>query len=282
MKSEIIKSMIYYSTEDDKNTFKYKKIDATSPEKVKYEEGMLSFYFLKYFSIVIEDKEYFVKIFESKSSFIFGEKFTIDEILAKINKREISESYKEIMLDLKSRYPDNQLFLVTGRKNIERDTISNNIIVKEVFPKTADLDINKSDFITPKIEWYVEYKKGNEIICEPTLYSDKKFRNGEVDTSYRFIKVAKFEMNGILYERVIEREDESHVVEQTYINDEVEEALDGAKRLLYKGHEESELFEGYTRIYPFNTEDSSSVFRIQQDKIENQNVATITGSGDAQ
>ncbi len=40
------------------------------------------------------------------------------------------------------------------------------------------------------------------------------------------------------------------------------------------------MFAGYTRIYPFNTEDASSVFRLQEDKIKDQDALTVTGSGD--
>lgn len=42
-----------------------------------------------------------------------------------------------------------------------------------------------------------------------------------------------------------------------------------------------EQFNGYTPAYPFNTEDSSALFKVYEPYIKNQNVLTVTGSGDA-
>lgn len=285
MSDVIIESMIYYDREDSKDNFKYKHVDAINPEDVKYENAMLTFKFLRYFNIKIDNKEYYVVIDIKDESYAFGMSETLRNL---INRAESGEQFigyeREIMEEYIKRNGEDYTFWITGRNVLMLDYIKDKVSVSQVYDDTPDLDLHEDEMIDAKIEWYIEYKKhgDDKWYIEPTFCSDKKFRYDSAIQNYRFVKVAVYEINGSSYSNVIEREDIVYENNHETINrDEIEEAIDAAKTLIYGKNKNSEMFAGYTRVYPFNTEDSSSVFKVQEDKIRNQDTLTVTGSGDA-
>lgn len=286
MSDVIIKSMIYYDKEDSKGNFKYKHVDAIEPEAIKYEDGMHTFKFIKYFNVKIDNKEYYIVIGERDKSYAFGMSETLRNLIARTENGERFVGYdKDLIDDYISRHGDNYTFWVTGRKVLVLDYIQNKVPVSQVYDNTSDMDLHEDEIVDAKIEWYIEYKKygDDKWYIKPTFCSDKKFRYDPAIEKYRFAKVAVYEINGSSYNNVIEREDivyenNNH---ETNNRDEIEEAIDAAKTLIYGKNQNSEIFAGYTRVYPFNTEDSSSVFRVQEDKIRNKDTLTVTGSGDA-
>ena len=61
---------------------------------------------------------------------------------------------------------------------------------------------------------------------------------------------------------------------------DVQKALVAAKQLI-EGKKEDMMFDVYAPLYPFNTENSARLFFERNNLINENNVATITGSGDA-
>ncbi|MCM1053090.1 MAG: DUF3419 family protein [Ruminococcus sp.] len=285
MNDVIIKSMIYYDREDSKDKFKYKQVVAINPEDVKYEDGMFTFKFIRYFNIKIDNKEYYVVIDKKDKSYAFGMSETLHNLIERSESGEEFVGYERELIDnYISRNGENYTFWVTGRKVLMLDYIHNKVSANRVYDDTADLDLKDDEIVAAKIEWYIEYKKQDDDkwYIKPTFCSDKKFRYEPTIEKYRFVKVAVYEIQGSSYSNVIERENVVYENNQEINNrDEIEKAIDSAKTLIYGRNENSSMFEGYTRIYPFNTEDSSSVFKIQEDKIRNKDTLTVTGSGDA-
>ncbi|MDE5630645.1 MAG: hypothetical protein K2I70_03500 [Bacilli bacterium] len=286
MSDVIIKSMIYYDKEDSKDNFKYKLVDAIEPEDVKYEDGMHTFKFIRYFNVKIDNKEYYIAIGENDKSYAFGMSETLRNL---INRAENGEQFvgygRELVESYIRRNGEKYTFWITGRNVLMLDYIQNKVPVRQVYDNTSDLDLHEDEIVEAKIEWYIEYKKygDDKWYIKPTFCSDKKFRYEPAIENYRFAKVAVYEINGSFYNNVIEREDivyenNNH---ETNNRDEIEEAIDAVKTLIYGKNQNSEMFAGYTRVYPFNTEDSSSVFRVQEDKIRSKDTLTVTGSGDA-
>lgn len=273
-----LKSMIYYDREDKKEKYSYKMVECDKPSDVKYEDGMYSFKFIKYFPITIAGEDYYVVVDKSKETYAFGKSMTVQELLTQ---DWVSQEDKDALISL-SKDSSFKTYYVTGRKNLLLDYFDNKVSDDVVYEKTPDIEIADERLISSRIEWYVEYEKNGKMVCEPTFCSDKKFRSDLVGVEYRFVKVAVFEINGIKYERIVERENLVHRNSESYTQSEVDRALDGAKRILYGyNNDDSPMFAGYTRIYPFNTEDSASVFRMQEENIANNDVLTVTGSGDA-
>lgn len=280
----IVKSMVYYDREDNKGNFKYKKVDAINPEDINYEDGMFTFKFIRYFNMKIDNKEYYIVVDREDKSYAFGMSETLHNLIERAESGEDFDGYdRELIDDYISRNGENYTFWVTGRKVLMLDYMQNKVSVREVYNNSSDLELDEDEIVNAKIEWYIEYKRyGDEKwYIKPTFCSDKKFRYDSDIENYRFVKSAVYEINGRSYSNVIEREDIVYEnTHETNNRDEIEEAIDAAKALIYGKNENTEMFAGYTRIYPFNTEDSSSVFKIQEDKIRNQDTLTVTGSGD--
>ena len=281
-----IKSMINYDREDSKNKFRYKEVDATNPLEVKYEDGMFTFKLFKYFNVTINGKIYYIVIDRDEKSYGFGISETLHNIIERREKGEHFGDYDREIIDEYIKEKGNQYtFWVTGRNELMFDYQKNKIPVNHVYENTPDLELSEKDFITPNIEWYIEYKNygEEEWNLEPTFCSDKQFKSKPNIEKYRFVKVAVYDIDGETYCNVIKREDTIYENDHKVVTrDYIDEALDAAKKLIYGSTSNPDLFSGYTRVYPFNTEDSSSVFRLQQNSIKDKDCLTVTGSGDAQ
>lgn len=286
MSDVTIKYLIQYDTEDNKEKYKYKKVDGPTPQDVKYEDGMYTFKFIKYFNVVIDGKEYYIVIENDSNRYAFGMSETLRNIIARAESGEKLKGYsKELIEDYIKDKGENYTFWISGRKVLMLDYYKNKVPATPISLPTPDLQLNENQIINTRIEWYIEYKKygDDKWYVEPTYCSDKQFRPNPNIESYRFVKSAVYEINSTTYSNIIYRENtiykNNHQVEST--NNEIAEALDAAKTLIYGKDTSDEMFKGYTRIYPFNTEDSSSVFKVQEDKIKEKDVLTVTGSGDA-
>lgn len=280
-----LSSMISYDREDRKNVYRYKLVNAVCPEDVSYEEGMFTFHFFKYFPVTIDEKQYYILVNKDDILYGFGTSDTPAHIVQRAEAGEYFVDYdKELLLDYKKSKEEGYTFWITGQKNIMFDYIHHKVPVHYALESSPDLEVEDARLIDAHIEWYIEYKKydNDTWFVQPTFCSDKEFRNNEDIALYRFVQAAVYEINGISYNRIITKEDKVYVNSHERVKkDEVACALDGAKAFIYGKKEAAHMFSGYTRIYPFNTEDSSSVFRKQEEHIRNQDCLTVTGSGDA-
>ncbi len=205
-----IKSMIYYEKEDDKGRYQYKAVDAINPTDVKYEEGMLSFKFIRYFTVKIDNKEYYVIISKSNESYAFGTSETLRNLISRAENGEKFDGYeRDLIEEYISRNGEDYTFWITGRKVLRFDYIKNKVPTKIIHANTPDLDLHEDEMIDAKTEWYVEYKKigDDKWYIKPTFCSDKKFRDDPSIEQYRFVKAAVYEINGVSYHNVIARED---------------------------------------------------------------------------
>lgn len=286
MEDITLKRMICYEREEEKNVKHYKQVHVASPFLVPYEEGMLSFHFLSYFDVEIEGHLYHVLVDKKEESYAFGESDTVSHLLQRMESGEVfaSDYRDDAEYFLKSSGED-YTFFVTGQKHLMLDYFVHKIPVSSVSASTPDLEITENAFIQGKPVWYIEYQNYGDSAwhIEPTFCSDKEYRYRPDISCYRFVKCIEYEIQGHSYAAVLEREDEIHVSHENVKEEtEVTYAIDASKRLIYDLQEEdAKMFEGYTRVYPFNTEDSAAVFRLHADKIVGQDCLTVTGSGDA-
>lgn len=276
---------IKYYNEDESNTKHYKKVNISNPFEVDYEDGMHYFYMQKMIVGLIDGQKVYIIVEDNHKKYAFGELDSIENLLNRVKSgEEFFEDYREILEDYIGKKP--RKFFVSGKKVLESD------IYDEYLPidysknnaLSDDADIDESSLISAKNVWYVEYKKygDDELHYKPTYCNDKEFRYDEDVEEYRFVRVAEFNFNGKKYQIMYDREEELYKPQEPPTRDEVDEAIDAVKYMIYNSRSQGEHpFNGYTPVYPFNTEDSSSVFRKQQKYIKGQDVLTVTGSGDA-
>ena len=273
--SDVNKVTIMYYEMFDKRTG-YKLLKSNDINKINCEQGINNFLLYNCYELVIDGIKYYFVINKSKKIH-FGEALTLEEIL---KDERISREDKEIVKDI-TKNPNRKFFL---NSNNEIEMFSNDIALKP--NKIISFDetniIKDSQVLFPSYEWYIEYTKYNEekTYLKPTFYSDKIYRYDPTIDKYRFVKVAKIKGDEKEHIIPIEKEQEWHISENSYIRDEVDDAIDSSIAYI-AGEDQQNMFEGYTRLYPFNTENSSAVFAINKEYIENNDVLSITGSGDA-
>lgn len=132
--------------------------------------------------------------------------------------------------------------------------------------------------VNGEAHWYLELKfEDGTVKYEKTICDDKKYR-GQKCEKYSFVRVLEYNLNGEKKQRIIERSNyyPYHYVEATWLDD----ILNQAKRLIV-GKSNFSGFAGVSPLYSFNTEDSACVFHDNQSKIRDNNILTVTGSGDA-
>lgn len=272
-----------YSKEDNPRKKYYKKISTANALEVNYEEGMYDFTIQQIIIVTINGKLVPILVEEDSKRYVFGEQDTLENILMRIQSGEtFSEDYKGILEKLKHL----ETLLITGTKKLELDLHSNYIPINPMnsHEATPDADIEENDVVKGKSIWYVEYKKPGDdtLYYMPTFCNDKKIRTNENIEYYRFVKVVEVTIDDVDHKFVYEREPEMYYIEAHDEYTEVDMAIDAAKFMIYNGQKQgTHMFNGYTPIYPFNTEDISSVFKKRQNYIKNGHVLTVTGSGDA-
>lgn len=144
----------------------------------------------------------------------------------------------------------------------------------------GEVPVQKSlqDIILGSSYWYVELHQEDGTVCyEKTVYNDKKYR-GQNCQFYELVEIVEYELNGIQKKAIIRRENKKYPYKPVEM-DSLDEIIDSSKGLI--SHQLS--FNGFNTspLYSFNTEDSASVFCAKKPLIANQNVVTVTGSGDA-
>lgn len=280
---------IEYVTQDDKYKLRYKRVNTNNPLEIKYEDGLLKFKMIKMLDITKDNKVYHLILKKDENSYAFGEVDTIDNILKRINQGEkFYEDYKKLLEEYSGENYRKHTFHITGRKKLEFDIYTNYIPaiidVQNKLSPDPDSNIEIESLIELELIWYIEYKKQNDeaLYYKPTFCSDKKFRYEKGIENYRFVQVTRFNIDDQEYNAIVHKEEKTYTPNIENEVNEVDLAIDGAVQLIFsEKNEKKELFKGYTRIYPFNTEDSSSVFRKHQEYVYNQDALTVTGSGDA-
>lgn len=266
--------IMQYKTIDNNNE-NYKIVSSDNLEFC-HEQGIDTFKLFSAFQISINDELYYLP-YKELSNGRFGEVLSVTEIL---KDERISEEEKESVIDISKK--DNEMrFLLNINHQLEFFHGENIVKSQTTIPFNQNNLIEDDKILSPTYAWYIEFtKKGDKnVYLKPTFYSDKRYRFDPEIERYRFVKVAKFKKLEQEHTIVVEREDWQLSLDN-YHRDEVDDAIDASISYI-AGAEQQKLFEGYTRLYPFNSEDSSAVFRINKEFIENGDVCTITGSGDA-
>lgn len=277
----------YYYENDPMSTPHYKKLSSDDPAQMKYEKGIKYFLIKKFIKLEVNEVTYYIDYDydNNERKYAFGELATGEEILKRINNgEEFAEDYEEILKDYRC-----QKFFITGLKDIGFDKFDQYIPIDRLktYETTPDEEINENRIIRTKALWFIEYTSESGYIGHQVTYcNDMIFRrpDGSFDKikSYRFIKGVSVEIDNkyftIFFEKgKIKNKDIGY---RQY--SDIDIAVDESKYLIFnnnskKGH----LFNGYTPVYPFNTEDISSVFNIRQEYIKDCDVMTVTGSGDS-
>lgn len=274
---------IKYSKEENPRKKYYKQISDADALRVNYEKGMYDFVIQKIVMVTINGKTVPILVEEDPRKYVFGQTDTLENIRRRIQSGEVFQGEYQNILD---RLQHIETLLITGTKRLQLDTLSNYIPVNHTnsHEVTPDEDIDESIIIKGKSIWYIEYKKPGDdtLYYMPTFCNDKKIRPIEDIECYRFVKVAEVTIDDINHKFVYEREPEIHYIETHDEYTEVDRAIDAAKFMIYNGQKQgNHMFSGYTPVYPFNTEDISSVFKKRRNYIENGSILTVTGSGDA-
>lgn len=134
------------------------------------------------------------------------------------------------------------------------------------------------NIVVGETHWYLELILEDGLAkYEKTVCDDKKYRGQKCD-KYSFVQVLEYDLNGEKKKEIIERSEyyPYHHVEVTWLDS----IADQAKKLITDKKNFSG-FAGVSPLYSFNTEDSACVFNDNQEKINNNIVLTVTGSGDA-
>ncbi len=268
-------TLMYYEMFDKQTG--YKLLETNDINKINCEQGINKFSLYNCYEVIIDGIKYYFVINKSKKIH-FGEVLTLKELL---KDERVSREDKEIVKDI-AKNPNRKFFLNT---NNEIEMYFNDIELKpnRIIPFDKTNIIEASQVLFPSYEWYIEYTKHNEeeTYLKPTFYSDKIYRYDPIIDKYRFVKVAKIKDNEKENIIPVEKEKEWHISENSYTRDEVDDAIDSSIAYIVGKSNQPNMFEGYTRLYPFNTENSSAVFAINKEYIENNAVLSITGSGDA-
>lgn len=268
-------TIMHYEMIEDKKTG-YKVLDRYDISELICEQGINKITIFNAYKIFLDGIAYYL-IADEVMKGRFGENITLKDLL--LDKR-ISDEEKQLATKI-SRSQDEIFFLNTQNK---LEMYKGNVAIKPSKIITFDTTniVDNSVVIKPSYEWYLEYTKYTEdgTYLKPTFYSDKTYRFDSSIDKYRFVKVAKFKKGEKDIIVVVKKEDEWQISDKPVNKDEVDNAIDFSISYI-AGAEQQKMFEGYTRLYPFNTERSCGVFAKNKEYIDNKDVLSITGSGDA-
>jgi len=160
MNDAIIKSMIYYDREDSKDNFKYKQVDAINPKDVKYEDGMLTFKFIRYFNLKIDNKEYYIVIDKKDKSYAFGMSESLHNLIDRAESSEEFIGYDRELIDWYiNRHGENKTFWVTGRNVLMLDYSQDKVPASQVYDNTPNLDLHEDEIVDAKVEMFAGYTR---------------------------------------------------------------------------------------------------------------------------
>lgn len=268
-------TIMHYEMIEDKKTG-YKVLDRYDISESICEQGINKIIIFNAYKIFLDGIAYYL-IADEVMKGRFGENIMLKDLL--LDKR-ISDREKQLATKI-SRSQDEIFFLNTQNK---LEMYMGNVAIKpsKIIPFDTTNVVDSSVVIKPSYEWYLEYTKhtGDGTYLKPTFYSDKTYRFDPLIDKYRFVKVAKFKKGEKDIIVVVKKEDEWQISDKPVNKDEVDNAIDFSISYI-AGAEQQKMFEGYTRLYPFNTEMSCGVFAKNKEYIDNKDVLSITGSGDA-
>lgn len=270
---------------NDRNKY-YKKVESANPQEVPYEKGIINFKVHQVLVVGYNGEKYHIFIKRGSEEFAFGSLERPENILKAIQSGEISDVKEKTIIDF-MKFSKESL-VISPTKKLYMDNYQGYVSVNNTEYQNAPVAKKEKmeNQVDGKKVWYIEYKKFGETTThlKPTFCNDKEFRFEDGMEEYRFIEVVEFEIDNQNGKIGINSEPWQKAVRESSVDREKEvyRAVDGAKAILYGQKEKQEdCFKGYTRIYPFNTEDSASVFKKRKENIEGKDVLTVTGSGDA-
>lgn len=270
---------------NDRNKY-YKKVGSANPQEVPYEKGIINFKVHQVLVVGYNGEKYHIFIKRGSEEFAFGSLERPENILKAIQSGKISDVKEKTIIDF-MKFSKESL-VISPTKKLYMDNYRGYVSVNNTEYQNAPVAKKEKmeNQVDGKKVWYIEYKKFGETTThlKPTFCNDKEFRFEDGMEEYRFIEVVEFEIDNQKGKIGINSEPWQKAVRESSVDREKEvyRAVDGAKAILYGQKEKQEdCFKGYTRIYPFNTEDSASVFKKREENIEGKDVLTVTGSGDA-
>jgi len=254
------------------NIIKRQLLPSNIVSDLEYENGMTSVTIKK----CIKDEDKYIDCTSIPETYSIGVPITVEEYFEwyeKSDPRIIKD--EDTYLSLK-KMGNRHKYIILPNKEIGFQLHSQTINPKK---DTTPILIDDNSFVKGNNYWYIELIKDNQISYEKTFLGDKKYRGQKCD-SYSFVLVCEYEMNNEKRKSILLEEEKKYFPDNYYNYSELDSIIDGAKTLV--SHEYNfEGFSGVSPLYKYNTEDSASVFNSHKDKITEQNVVTITGSGDA-
>lgn len=254
---------------DKKDYYQY--LPTSRLEDVIYVSGMKSVC-EKHF---IEDDGHFIEIPSRETVFGVGEVVTSLNIVRRYYENDpIFQHYDSETIEYLKENP-NRKWNLDGEGEVTLGCYSSYIKVNY-----GKVPVQRSphDIILGSSCWYVELHQEDGTVCyEKTVYNDKKYR-GQSCQFYELVEIVEYELDGIQKKAIIRRDNRKYLYEPID-RDSLDDIIDSAKGFI--SHQLS--FNGFNTspLYSFNTEDSASVFCAKKPLIVNQNVVTVTGSGDA-
>lgn len=268
-------TIMYYEMLETKKTG-YKVVNNFNFTEAICEQGIDKITLFNAYKISLDGTIYYL-ISDEIMKGRFGENITLKDLLLD---QRVSNEEKQLATSFARNQED--IFFLNTQNGLELFMENNVIKPSKIIPFDNTNVVDDSVVLKPSYEWYLEYTKRTEegTYLKPTFYSDKTYRFEPSIDKYRFVKVAKFKNGEQDVIVVIEKEDEWQISDKQVNRDEVDNAIDFSISYI-AGAEQQTTFEGYTRLYPFNTERSSGVFAKNKEYINGNNVLSITGSGDA-
>ncbi len=276
---------IEYNIENGENRKFFRRVNTNNPNDVPYEKNVFCFKIHQVLDVRAGEEIYHILITEGQKLYAFGKLESLENILSQLRSGvPLNVSERTILSSIKY---NNEPLCISPTKNLYINSYDGYIDVDERTYQNAAVAKKESiDLINSKKTWYYEYKKAgsDQIYSKPTFCNDKEFRYEDGIQEFRFVQVAEFEISGQKCQIIVDSEPwQQATKDEVDRSKEVQKAIDGAKLVLYNDGNKNgkNYFNGYTRIYPFNTEDSASVFKMHEKNINGKDVLTVTGSGDA-
>ncbi len=265
------KQVYLYAEYKINNIIKRQLIPSNILSDLVYENGMTSVTIKK----CIKDDDKYIDCTSISETYSIGVPITAEEYFEWYEKSDPRINKDEGTYQSLKEMGNRHKYIIFPNKEIGFQYYSQTINPKN--DKTLIL-IEDNSIIKGNNYWYIKLIKDNQVSYEKTLLGDKKYRGQKCD-SYSFVLVCEYEMNNEKRKTIL-LEEEKKYFPDNYNYSELDSIIDGAKTLV--SHEyKFEGFSGVSPLYKYNTEDSASVFNRHNDKIDGQNVITITGSGDA-
>ena len=265
------KQVYLYAEYTINNIIKRQLIPSNILSDLVYENGMTSVTIKK----CIKDDDKYIDCTSISETYSIGVPITATEYIEMYEKSDPRINKDEDTYQSLKKMGDRHKYIILPNKEIGFQFHSQTINPKK---DTTPILIEDNSIIKGNNYWYIKLIKDNQVSYEKTILGDKKYRGQKCD-SYSFVLVCEYEMNNEKRKTIL-LEEEKKYFPDNYNYSELDSIIDKAKTLVSNEYK-FEGFSGVSPLYKYNTEDSASVFNRHNDKIDGQNVITITGSGDA-